>query len=780
MTETAYIPNELKQCYTWGCFNEQKQLISAISGLVITSRDYESLTTYQDSYDYAIKHPNQIVGLAFVLPENYICIDIQVNKKVVLDDYVSNIVSYCEFSLTGDSIHLFIKANFNETKKLSIENGIKLLTKGQYVCMTGNPIIKSNTFISSRSQSEFDNLYKKYFLGEKDETNYIFSKGTTNNEELTTDIVQNRISMSLASSTCYQLIQGLIVPAGFTEQNEAILGLLHILIFFSNATQSIVYDIFKDSKLCNEETWSNIDIYYKQALKEQEDRYDKTRDIKNDYVFDRTTCIFKEYKSFDLSDTGNALRIYDTYKGRIKYETSEKRFYIYIKELGIWKKDSGENIAIKKLVNVVIDNLKTELNSSPIIQNDEELFKDFARNIKHLSSSVGKEMAIKELKAIESISCKIDDFDKDIFLLNTLDGVLNLKNGQLVKHNPNFMMTNSTRCHIDMKNEPKLWKKFMLEISNFSTEMFDYYKRCIGYSLTGSSVEQCYWGMYGDGNNGKSVWQNVMTKMLGDYAITVNINTFALEKFSSGSRATPDIARIRGKRMVLTSEPRANTILNESLIKDITGGTQMVARELYGEPFTFYPQCKIWIMCNNMLKITGTTWGDWRRVKKLDLNYIVPPEKIDRQLTDKLYEEIPQILGWALKGCLEWQETGLEEPNSVKVSVNEFRVESNSVLNFMTNFTAKANQNLKISVSELQVAYMKWARQVGENTDLSQTSFAKEVKSAVALLYPDSQRKRINGGRINYTGIQLLNINITSQVSSQDLYEEEYVIEKEK
>ena len=285
--------------------------------------------------------------------------------------------------------------------------------------------------------------------------------------------------------------------------------------------------------------------------------------------------------------------------------------------------------------------------------------------------------------------------------------------------------------------------------------------------------------MYGDGNNGKSVWQNVMTKMLGDYAITVNINTFALEKFSSGSRATPDIARIRGKRMVLTSEPRANTILNESLIKDITGGTQMVARELYGEPFTFYPQCKIWIMCNNMLKITGTTWGDWRRVKKLDLNYIVPPEKIDRQLTEKLYEEIPQILGWALKGCLEWQETGLEEPNSVKVSVNEFRVESNSVLNFMTNFTAKANQNSTISVSELQVAYMKWARQVGENTDLSQTSFAKEVKSAVALLYPDSQRKRINGGRINYTGIQLLNINITSQVSSQDLYEE-YVIEKEK
>ena len=185
-------------------------------------------------------------------------------------------------------------------------------------------------------------------------------------------------------------------------------------------------------------------------------------------------------------------------------------------------------------------------------------------------------------------------------------------------------------------------------------------------------------------------------------------------------------------------------------------------------------------MCNNMLKITGTTWGVWRRVKKLDLNYIVPPEKIDRQLTDKLCEEIPQILGWALKGCLEWQEVGLDEPNSVKVSVNEFRVESNSVLNFMTNFTAKANENLKISVSELQVAYMKWARQVGENTDLSQTSFAREVKSAVALLYPNSKRIRVNGGRISYTGIQLLNTNIMSQVSSQDLYEEEYVIEKEK
>ena len=784
MTETTYLPNDLKQLYSWACFDHNKRLISSISGFYIQAKDYESLTTYQECFDYGLKHPSSILGLALVLPDNYICIDLDANDTELCSEWINGLPTYAEYSINKESIHIFLRNDFNYDKKINLSRGIKIYTKGQYICITGDTLNKNTNIIASNLKSDFERLYNKYFLNNStDTTSYIISK-TNSDEELTEDIVFNRIALSLASNKFYQISQGLYLQADFEDINSAVLAMLHILVFASGANQNIVYKIFKNSKIddgtfiTDSGDTSKLDKFYKQALKDQPIVFEKGKNIKLDYTFDRDTCTFTSFKLYSLDDTGNARRIYERFIDRLKYEPVEKRFYIYNKDLGIWIKDTIEHINVKKLVNIVLDEMKVEL-QSPMVQQDDNLSKEYLRNVKHLSSSMGKDTAIKELKALETINCSVSDFDKDIFLLNTLDGVLNLKNGTLVKHNPNFYMTKSTRCHVDFKNEPKRFMKFMREICCDDPLLYDYYRRCIGYSLTGSTREQCYWAMFGDGNNGKSVWQNVMSAVFGDYAKTISINTFALDKFANGSKATPDIAKMRGARLILTSEPRENTILNETLIKDITGGTPMTARELYGDFFTFYPQCKIWIACNNMLRITGTTWGDWRRVKKLDLNYVVPANKVDKELTEKLLEEVPSILGvYALSGCKDWQEDGLKEPKSVTDSVSEFRMESNSVLNFATSYTAKASQYTIIGVSDLFTAYMKWARTVGEHTDISQQRFGKEIKSAFSMLYPDVKKVRGKGGRSSFMGVQLVKA-LDGQLTTDDIQEETYIIEGE-
>ena len=776
--DTVYIPNELKQYATWACYDNNKQLVSALSGFSISASEWDSLTMYQIAYDYMIKHTTRIQGLAFILPQDYICIDVATSNENVVKDILSNydFDTYIENSITKTSLHILLKATFNGTSKLSLDNGITILTKGQYVCLTGDILYKSMNYISHKSQNGFDRFYNKYFKGIEPSGALIFTKSSGERaSNLTKEIVNNRISNSPASNKYYQLTIGYYVNAGFTSLYEGCIALFNILIFYTSGDEKLAKEIFKESKLYSsdlEEMQGTTTIFtalYLQALKQQTCVYENGIDVNVDYAFDTTTCITKKFENFSLDDTGNAQRIYKKFGDILKYDRINQVFLIYNKALGIWVEDTKENINIKRLVDTIIDDLRAEI-ETPRVKNDEKIYLQYLRNINWLSSRGGKDNAIGELKHLGDIICSPNDFDTDPYLLNTLSGVLNTKNGQLVEHNPNFMMTKSTRCRIDMKNEPTLWLKFFDEMCCHNEEMKGYLKRAVGYSLTGLTIEQCYFNLYGDGNNGKSVFLDTITSMLGDYACVVSVDTFIEKKFANGGNASPDLARLKGIRFACTGEPREANVLDESLMKSISGGERMLARRLHREPFEFYPQCKVRLSCNNMLKVKGTTKGDWRRNKKIDCKYDVPKDKIDKLLSKKLLEELPQILGWALQGCIEWQDNGLQEPDYISKSVEEFRIESNSVLNFASMFTYQVQFNT-IATGDLFIEYMKRARAVNENTNISQTKFTIEIGKAFNLLFSNVQKRRGAGGKTFFSGVAFRKPSTTTNSDDETTYE---------
>lgn len=763
MTNTLKIPAEFKRFQLWACYDNAKQLISASSGYKILPNDFMGFATWEVACDYMLSHTNQVNGMAFVLPKGYICIDIERdNDANVLSEWLS-LPTYIELSETKSSYHIFLPITFTEQVRASLINKITILSEGDYVCMTGDTLLGCEN-LGHDLETLFLNLYNKYFLNKVNHNDraYLFTR-VRNNEQITPDIVKNRIVTSISSNRYYSLMAGDYTQVGFVDKNSAIIALFNILIFWSSGNKTLCYQIFKESKMYSpslDEDFNGlplIDVLFKNALEQQKDIFDPNEYIADDYMFDFNKCITKHFKGYSLDDTGNALRLYDKFGDIVKYDEKNKEFYIYNKDLGMWEKDSSDYIRLKRMVDTLIEDLRFEMATPRVKQ--QGLEKDFVRNINYLSSSKGKGNCIEELKHLKEIPCNPYEFDNDNMLLNTLDGVVNLKNGQLLEHNKNFMMTKSTRCHIDTQNRPILFEKFMRETCCNDQILYDYLQRLVGYVLTGSTKEQSYYIFFGNGNNGKSVFVELLRAMLGDYAVNTPIETFIKKRFTNGGEATPDRARLQGARLVTSDEPDDNSIMDETFIKTITGGGVLTARKLHKDFYEFVCKFKLIITCNNMLRVQGTTRGDWRRIKKIDFNNDVPEEVIDRDLLEKLKDELPQILGtYALKGCIEWQENGLKEPESVKLAVNEFREQSNSVLNFVSNYTAQSNFN-QVLATDIFTAYMKWARQVNENQNISQTKFGLELKKAISLLYPNANKINGKGNRVYYSGIRLLQID---------------------
>ena len=783
--EVVNIPYDLRTYASWGCYDKNKQLISAISGFSIKPNDYTSLTTFEDAVEYFSSHRAKVDGLAFVLPQGYVVIDIDKQKEDIYTEWITKINSYTELSTTKESVHIICKVVPKGITKVSINNGITLLTGGNYVCLTGELFLNIDNTINNACQNEFDNLYDYYFNGltTPSPSTYSFSKRAIVSPKITESVVKNRISqLSLASNQFYQLLDGQWQQAGFLTKEDGVVALFNILIFWASGNKKVIYEIVKGSNIYTKDLEQKqgklkiIDILYNDACNNQQVMYEEGNYTPENYVYDRNTCITKKFVIYSCDDTGNAQRMYDKYGAILHFVSKAKRFYLYNKDLGMWMEDTAENINTKKLLDIVIEEIKAEIQVDRI-KNNDKLYRDYANNIKMLSSSKGKNNCLEELKHIGDIPIDFNLFDRHTMFLNTLSGVVNLMNGQILEHSPDLLMTKSTRCAIDTNNEPTLWLRCVREWCCGNEEMMRYFQRIFGYILTGSQKEKCYFVFLGEGNNGKSVIANISSALLGDYFVNVDIATFYKQKYVDGSRPNPDIVRMRGARFIRTNEPDEGAVLNERLMKQLTGNDVITARGLNKEPIQFSNQGKIIIYCNNLMKIQGTALADWTRLKRFEFNYIVPDDKIDRELEDKLMEELPQILGWCLKGCIEWQVNGLQEPASLKLGTSVIRQESNSVNIFVKNMTSYVPSSV-LSSEDVFIAYKTWARKSGENEDISRTRFGIDLKRALNLFY-EGKTTKIPGksGRIYYKGFKLLEleqgVGTSADGVNNDLLEEE-------
>lgn len=260
-----------------------------------------------------------------------------------------------------------------------------------------------------------------------------------------------------------------------------------------------------------------------------------------------------------------------------------------------------------------------------------------------------------------------DEWDADVWALNTPAGVVDLRDGHLGPHRRDDRMTKIATA--TPRGDCPRWLAFLADVTGGDTELVAYLQVMVGYCLTGVTSAHALFFLYGTGANGKSVFVNVLTTILGDYAANAPMETFMEAK---GDRHPTDLAGLRGARFVSAIETEQGRRWHESKVKAITGGDKISARFMRQDFFEYVPQFKLLIAGNHKPSIRNVDEAMRRRLHLIPFTVTIPPDKRDGKLTEKLLLERDGILAWAIEGCLRWQRDELQPPAAVQAATDEY------------------------------------------------------------------------------------------------------------
>jgi putative DNA primase/helicase len=352
---------------------------------------------------------------------------------------------------------------------------------------------------------------------------------------------------------------------------------------------------------------------------------------------------------------------------------------------------------------------------------------------------------LKLAETEKQVEARAADFDGEPLLLNCANGTLDLRTGQLHPHNPADRLTRITGTLYDPAATCPTWDAFLDRVLGGSRELVEFVQRAMGYTLTGDTSGQCLFFCYGTGANGKSTFLETVRAVLGEYSQQSEFSTFLARQNES---VRNDIARMAGVRFVAAIEAGEGRRLNEPLIKTLTGGDTVTARFLFKDYFEFRPQFKLWLAANHKPIIRGTDNAIWRRIRLIPFTVTIPESERDPRLAMKLRAELPGILAWAVRGCLDWQRAGLGTPTEVRNATESYRAEMDTLAAFIDEhcFVGPA---ATVKKGDLYSAYKAWAEGNGEYVETSRAFSVRLSERG----FPDD---RGTGGTRVWRGIGLL------------------------
>ncbi|WP_411340325.1 phage/plasmid primase, P4 family [Sphingopyxis sp. J-6] len=357
------------------------------------------------------------------------------------------------------------------------------------------------------------------------------------------------------------------------------------------------------------------------------------------------------------------------------------------------------------------------------------------------------------------LTVSIEDFDTDPFAINCANGTVRLTRERdaagvmraqavLVPHNRADLISKLAPVDYD-PDAPAVIYDAMMEWAQPDPAMRRYLHQWGGYSTSGHVGEQKLQFWYGRGANGKSTVIDAWAGTIGDYAGTIQIDTFLDQGLKKrGDAATPDLARLGGVRMLRASEPERGAKLNEALVKAATGGEPMAVRALHKGFFDLRPQFKLTIGGNYKPDVPGTDEGIWRRIKLVPWDSFLAEHERDEDMPTKLKAEYSGILTRLVAGLLDWMANGFIEPKAVTDATADYRDDSDPLARFLRMCVEVTGQEGdRVQSSVLHNVFCAWAKAAGEY-DWKNKRFTLEMKAK------GFKNKQSNG--MQFLGLRLI------------------------
>ena len=347
-------------------------------------------------------------------------------------------------------------------------------------------------------------------------------------------------------------------------------------------------------------------------------------------------------------------------------------------------------------------------------------------------------------KSEQGVAIRPETLDADPWLINCLNGTIDLKTGTLRPHRRSELLTKLAPEAFIPNAALALWDTFLPEaIPDSDTRA--YVKRCAGATIVGAASDDLLLVCNGPGGTGKGTFLNAFQNALGDYAAAAELSTFTTARDVHAPQ--PDLARLKGVRMVAVSEVDAGGTV--SLLKRATGGDPISTRSHHQETFQFVPQFTLWIISNDRPNVPHDDSGIWRRLREIPFRttFETPDPTIRSTLTNP---EIAgeAILAWAVQGCLEWQKQGVGDlPETIRAATEEYRTDMDPLLDWIEDNINKA-ESMWTVFKESFANYQEWAKDNGFRYPLGRKKFAQRLADK----FPP---KKGAGGARGNTGLAL-------------------------
>lgn len=467
-----------------------------------------------------------------------------------------------------------------------------------------------------------------------------------------------------------------------------------------------------------------------------------------EYQTDAGTGIAQSYKPDDQSDVGQAEMLAHCYRDHLRYSTqtgyiyyngqyweeSELRAQALAQELTDCQMDEYlENLqqaetefvesGAKKLVEKMGTRAEGALNERQ--KESVQALQDARGYGKYIASrrkSTNIRATLTEAKPMLEIDPQL--LDSDPYLLCTPGGTYDLREGTLSlrPHSPEDYITKITAVSAGYAGE-ELWNAHLKSVFCGDQELIDYVQLLCGTILMGQVKMEGIIMAYGGGRNGKSTLWNVIARVLGNYSGTLSAETLTT---SCKHNNRPELAELRGKRLVIAAEMREGAILDDGVVKVLSSTDLIHAEKKYKAPFAFTPSHSTVLYTNHLPKVRATDDGIWRRLHVVPFDARFTGKSDIKNYADFLFQNAGEyILLWMIEGAQKAYVLGysFERPKRVRDAIDAYRAANDWFGNFISE-KCIVHPEARVESGKLYSAYRNYCMETNEYTRSTKDFYA--------------------------------------------------------
>ena len=338
-----------------------------------------------------------------------------------------------------------------------------------------------------------------------------------------------------------------------------------------------------------------------------------------------------------------------------------------------------------------------------------DTYKKFVMKYRNYKNIVNAQNAAKPMLAID-----VSELDFDPELLNTPEGTFDLTKGLdgVHPHDPDDLITKITACGPGDKGR-KLWEDALNTFFCNDQELIDYVQEIVGMAAVGKVYAEHMIIAYGGGANGKSTFWNTIARVLGNYSGKLSAEALTM---NCKRNVKPEMAELKGKRLIIASELEEGTRLNTGMVKQLCSVDPIEAEKKFKDPFHFDPSHTLVLYTNHLPKVSANDDGTWRRLIVIPFNAKIVGNADIKNYGDYLYENAgPAILAWVINGAKKAFDKGFkfERPKVVVDAVEAYREENDWLGQFLEEH-CDVGAEYEVKSGELYQSYRSACLLTGE------------------------------------------------------------------